>query len=109
MSLVTNNKEPIIAVGIILPEDNQRKLSIINSKLNQKYEILIKNNQLLINDVIYSSYSFNRPKNDLNDHYFDIDNVSAGRGFHWEKKITIKVKGDLEIKVKKKSIFLVNY
>ena len=109
MSLVTNNKEPIIAVGIILPEDNQRELSIINSKLNQKYEILIKNNQLLINDVIYSSYSFNRPENELNDHYFDIDNVSAGRGFHWEKKITIKVKGDLEIKVKKKSIFLVNY
>jgi len=109
MSLVTDNKEPIIAVGIILPEDNQRKLSIINSKLNQKYEILIKNNQLLINDVIYSSYSFNRPENELNDHYFNIDNVSAGRGFHWEKKITIKVKGDLEIKVKKKSIFLVNY
>ena len=36
MSLVTYNKEPIIAVGIILPEDNQRELSIINSKLNQK-------------------------------------------------------------------------
>ena len=49
MNLVTDNKEPIIAVGIILPEDNQRKLRILDSQLNQNYEILIKNDQLLIN------------------------------------------------------------
>ena len=109
MKLALNNKEPTIAVGIILPEDNQKKLRIMNSQLNQKYEILIKNNQLLINNKFYSSYRFTRPENELNDHYFSIDSVNAGRGFHWEKKISIKVKGDLEIKIKEKSIFLVNY
>lgn len=109
MNLVTDNKEPIIAVGIILPEDNQKKLRIFDSQLNQNYEILIKNDQLLINDETYSSYRFKRPENELNDHYFNINSVSAGRGFHWEKRISIKVKGDLEIKIKKKSILLVNY
>ena len=109
MNLVTDNKEPIIAVGIILPEDNQKKLRILDSQLNQNYEILIKNDQLLINDEIYSSYRFKRPENESNDHYFNINSVSAGRGFHWEKRISIKVKGDLEIKIKKKSILLVNY
>ena len=109
MKLATNNKEPIIAVGIILPEDNQKTLRVMNSQLNQKYEILIKNNQLLINDKLYSSYRFTRPEHELNDHYFDIDSVNAGRGFHWEKKISVKLKGDLEIKIKEKSIFLVNY
>ena len=105
MNLVTDNKEPIIAVGIILPEDNQKKLRILDSQLNQNYEILIKNDQLLINDEIYSSYRFKRPKNELNDHYFNINSVSAGRGFHWEKRISIKVKGDLEIKIKKNQYF----
>ena len=105
MNLVTDNKEPIIAVGIILPEDNQKKLRILDSQLNQNYEILIKNDQLLINDEIYSSYRFKRPENESNDHYFNINSVSAGRGFHWEKRISIQVKGDLEIKIKKNQYF----
>ena len=45
---IQNFQEPIISVGIILPEDKQKRLIIIDSRNKQKINIGIEKNNLVV-------------------------------------------------------------
>ena len=108
MIKIPNFQEPLISVGMILPEDKQEKLLIIDSQNGEEYYITIKENDLIVNDGLVHSLSLKRkPQGDENSYYL-LKSVIAGRGFHWQKKISIKVKGDLYISNNAGGIFLVN-
>ena len=89
---IPNFQEPIISVGIILPEDKQKRLIIIDSRNKQKINIGIEKNNLVVNKKLTDSLSLIRGPQNTENSYFIIKSVIAGRGFHWQKKISIKVK-----------------
>tara|TARA_A100001015_G_scaffold319214_1_gene441430 strand:+ start:1685 stop:2947 length:1263 start_codon:yes stop_codon:yes gene_type:complete len=105
---ISNFQEPIISVGVILPEDKQKKLLVIDSQNGAEFKISIKKNNLIVNEKIISSLSLRRKHQSSENSYYLLKSVIAGRGFHWQKKISIKVKGDLFISKNSGSIFLVN-
>jgi len=100
------NTEPIISVGLVLPADKQKKLIITDSKDEAIYDIGCRNNKLFVNDKKLDSFKLKRKETQ---HNFLITNVPAGRGFHWKKKIAIRVEGDLKVMIKDRALFLVNY
>ncbi len=97
--------EPIISIGIVLPNDKQNSIEIISHTKKKKYYITVKNKQLLINDS-YSKYL--ELKNSTSKSFFTIGPIPAGRGFHWEKKITIKVVGNLTVFNRNGFLFIIN-
>ena len=108
------NKEPMIRVGLILPEDNIHSIQISFSD-TQCFEIetidrshpsfensdqlslrIVDGNlvipELKIEDTVLKiipSISDDGP-------FITIDGILAGRGFHWEKKISASYWGILE-------------
>lgn len=105
---ISNFQEPIISVGIILPEDKQNKLLIVDSLNQKEFKISIEKNNLIVNNESINSFSLKRKFKNIENSYFLLDSVIAGRGFHWQKKISIKIEGDLHISKNAGSIFLVN-
>jgi SpoIID/LytB domain protein len=110
-------KEPLIRIGIILPEDkktviriqipNQSKYLINNKIFSGSLKIESRIDSLFIKgdkhkDIIISPISDNTNK------YLIIDSVSAGRGFHWQKNIETKLPGKIIIKNSDGYIFLIN-
>jgi len=120
------NKEPMIRVGLILPEDNIHSIQISFSD-TQCFEIetidrlhpSCKNNdQLNLNLVdgnltipeleientvlkIIPSISHDNP-------FITIEGIPAGRGFHWEKKISASYWGILEFCVSDGKMIAIN-
>ena len=45
----------------------------------------------------------------LTDSSFTLNPIRAGRGFHWEKQISITVEGELEIKIVDGYLFVINH
>ena len=99
------DKEPIISVGLVLPIDKQGTIIINNDKEQKKYLFEAKNNHLLINGEKSGNIQLHGSPIDTS---FTLDPIPAGRGFHWEKKITIQVIGSLEISNINGSLFIVN-
>jgi len=124
--------EPIINVGIVLPEDNCKKLLIkipaepayrlnhTHGALNlkpgivlqiefkiQKCEVTIdQDNRFLDKQVRIECISDDRklaPGQGL-----IVHDVIAGREFHWKKQITVKLPGDVQIDLHKESLALIN-
>ena len=100
------DQEPIISVGLVLPSDKQKVLFIIDSKNKKSYKIKCQNNNLYVNDVLVDFFEL---KSEDNQDIFSVNDIPAGRGFHWEKSIAIKVKGSLKVTVIVNSLFLTNY
>ena len=120
------NKEPMIRVGIILPEDDIISLHISFSDA-QCYEIetsdhlyptckntdqlsfnLVDGNlvipELKIEDTIIKIIPFIPDENPST----TLDGITAGRGFHWEKKIIASYWGTLEFTVIDGKLMAVN-
>lgn len=99
-------KEPIISIGIILPVDHQKTVEIFSTEKNENYLILVNDDHISINnklkDIVYL-------KNSSDNSHFIINPVIIGRGFHWGKKIKLKLPGNLEIKVSNSSLFVINH
>ena len=114
-------KEPKISIGLVLPED--RKTNLIITVFSSKYllffdkekidynqhelSINLSPNGILVNNKSYKEIHIKNKSRNLSD-YIHIDNVTAGRGFHWQKSISIKVLGDLHISCHKSYLFAIN-
>ena len=100
------NKEPLISVGLILPIDKQNIVEIFDSSSNSNFKIETINNSLFSNGKLISEFLV---KNKKMDSEIKISPVSAGRGFHWEKKISISVLGNVEVKIHDRYLFVINH
>lgn len=112
-------KEPILRVGIILPEDNELALKLDfsftkNAKLiaegkaieiNKNPEIKIDNGKLNCNGKLIQNLVIEQ---DDVDSFIIVKDVIAGRGFHWAKKIDVKLTYRLLISVIENKIILIN-
>ena len=113
------DEEPILRVGIILPEDNEFCLNLDlsaakNLKLTadgkmidhpEKPEIRLENGALKLNGLIFQNLIIDQSSIDS---YIIVKNVIAGRGFHWAKKIDVKLTYTMILSLKENSILLIN-
>ena len=100
-----SNTEPILSIGIILPIDKKKSVNIFSHEKNKLYRIVVHDNKLKMNDSKKESIFLH---NDIPDIFYTVKSVPAGRGFHWEKSIDVKLTGSLLIKNKNGFIFIVN-
>jgi len=75
------SSEPTVSIGLVLPEDRKQSIKIIDLQINQSLEI---------------DYTFDGKKLPYSKYY--LSSICVGRGFHWEKQITITIEGELKIR-----------
>jgi SpoIID/LytB domain protein len=119
--------EPLLRVGIILPEDKYDALSI---EIQNGYEYKIENIKNRIKKVNQKNLTFSAFKDSINVNNFGaskfwkiipnsdyeiipqaglkVKNVVAGRGFHWQKYIHIFLTGSIEISMVNGNLILIN-
>jgi len=98
-------KEPTISIGIVLPSDKQNSIEISTQNEKKKYSITAADTHLIVNNKHLKNFKLKHSTHNL---YFLIHPVPTGRGFHWEKNITIQVPGNLFISNRSNSLFVVN-
>ncbi len=118
-------EEPVLRVGIILPEDNKKSVSlkIRNQKTCLFYvddketslpeggelKIMVSDDGLGIPGVENSLEIQNiRLVQQNPDDFILVEKVVAGRGFHWLKEIPVKLPHTLEISLKDNFLLLLN-
>lgn len=112
------NKEPIISVGIILPEDKKTEIIIdlpnpshynINSEPSSKRLIVkCQSGSILINNKLADKILI-EPINNTNGNDLPIINsVPTGRGFHWHNEIQVQLPGKIIIKNYNGYLFVIN-
>lgn len=123
---VVPNKEPQIRVGIVLPSDDQKKISTFLSDMCD-YELAVDTLTFSTCDVSnilfkikdnYISFeidgkSYEKVKKVVftpvtKNAYITLDPVISGREFHWRKYIAVKVPGIVEIAVVDGNFVVVN-
>ena len=113
------NSEPLIRVGIILPEDKQRSV-VLDLALSagcivkgddenigiggDEIQIEVSEDNILLGQNKYKNISIEQKEGD----YITVKEVIAGRGFHWAKYIEVKLTGELEIKSLDGDLILIN-
>ena len=116
-----SNKEPIMNIGLVLPEDNQSHISmtlngtnfgisinsIVQKKIETNLDIILQNNKMYLNGAQCEKIIIKNGQREITN-YINLNPIIAGRGFHWQKKINIKVVGDIFIEVIDQSLFVVN-
>ena len=102
---VIPNKEPTISIGLVLPIDKQKSISIYSNIDDEKYEIKAVESNLSVNGQKRNQLSLEKTSNNST---FFLEPITAGRGFHWQKKIDISVDGSLRVMVISESLFIVN-
>ncbi len=98
-------KEPMVSIGLVLPIDRQKKITLINNLNKKTYKINISKNELFINNKKVDCIEFNDISSDS---FYTINPITAGRGFHWQKQISISIHGGLIIKNKEGYLFAKN-
>lgn len=102
------DKEPLLRVGIILPEDLEKSVRLdLTSSMNSKLiadgnvinpfrniEIRTEKGQLVLNDLKFDRIDILQ---DGIGSFVTVKNVIAGRGFHWAKKIDVKLTNSIII------------
>ena len=83
----TPTKEPLVSIGLILPVDKQKYVKITTSD-NMDYEIKALDNQLLVNGKKSNQFKLQQSAKESSS---KIDPVTAGRGFHWQKQISLLI------------------
>jgi len=100
------NHEPTIRVGLILPEDHQKTLNlhfpkpefyrVRNFQLSTDVTCIANGENIKIGQQSSLEIHIRRDPNSGNEqNLLTLDPVIAGRGFHWQKAISISVAGDL--------------
>ena len=97
--------EPTISVGLVLPIDKQKSVYISSNFDDKKYKIKIMKGRLLVNGEIKTQLLLERVSNES---IFNLEPITAGRGFHWQKKINISINGSLKIMIIDDNLFIVN-
>ena len=114
-------EEPKMSIGLVLPEDKKSELSVeicssdhilyldnIEKDLKQT-ELLIQlgPNGILVNDEPFKDLHIKNRSREHSDFIY-LKSIKAGRGFHWQKSIPIKILGDLHISSLESYLFVVN-
>jgi len=112
-----------VKVGIVLPEDQQTSLQLSfsntenyyiekseNISINNEIEINVIRGQIFVEGNSYNDFLI-RLKRDIQEStsFINVSPVTAGRGFHWQKKISAKYSGDIKIKIKDGYLLVINY
>ncbi len=112
--------EPLLRVGIVLPEDNQKTVILdltnsINIKVffdgentNLKHKLIVfeaKEQKIYFNG--FDAEKIEIEQTGTND-FIVVKSVIAGRGFHWVKHIDIKLSHKLEFSLKDGNLMLIN-
>ena len=97
-------KEPLVSIGLILPVDKQKSVKI-KTVNNFDYEIKSLENYILVNGEKSNHFYLNELTSDSG---YNINPVTAGRGFHWQKQIDISIKGSIKIRNVDGYLFLIN-
>ena len=114
-------KEPKMSIGLVLPEDKQLDLEIkINGnefdiQIDQEkiktaqHELSVQHtsNGILVNDIDCKELEIKNKSRIISNNIY-ISPINAGRGFHWQKSISIQVLGDIRISSNESSLFVVN-
>ena len=105
--MVKNIIEPIINIGIVLPEDKKTEIIIdipnpsnykINSKkCSDRLIVSCQSGSILINNKLADKYVIEPIDDSINNEFPIINSVPAGRGFHWQKEINVKLPGKIII------------
>ena len=110
-----------MSIGLVLPEDKKSELSVeicssdhilyldnIEKDLKQT-ELLIQlgPNGILVNDEPFKDLHIKNRSREHSDFIY-LKSIKAGRGFHWQKSISIKILGDLHISSLESYLFVVN-
>ena len=98
-------KEPIVSIGLVLPIDKQHSIRIKCNSKSEQYCIEIMDDHLHVNGKREKTFSLEKISNDSS---YNLDPICAGRGFHWQKKISISVQGCLRIDNINGCLFVVN-
>jgi len=120
------NKEPLIRVGIILPEDQIDQTTVTLSdtesyemetdmmhypscKNQKKITIIVKDNELFISSIKSktSKVVFSPHLSDDLPH-ITLPNIVAGRGFHWQKSIRAQYWGRIELSILEGKLIVIN-
>ena len=115
------NKEPIMSIGLVLPEDKQSNISmnlngtnfgisinnVVQKKIETKLDILLQRNKMYLNGTECEKVIIRNGQRDITNN-IDLNPIIAGRGFHWQKEINIKVVGDIFIEVINQYLFVIN-
>ncbi len=102
--------EPQIRVGVILPEDNLTSADL-SIKINDKEASLhldVQNDLLKIGSETFETYSTSVPSSNILLNHITMENMVAGRGFHWQKSVPMSFPGSLHFSVINGSILAVN-
>lgn len=122
------DKEPLLRVGIVLPEDNFSSITLElpekptyqivtpekNISLSAKQQLTLNIDEDKIscnfNDFSYFFYRIEPSEEYTLEGGFGITvkNVIAGRGFHWEKYIDVLLPGCVEVKLYQEKLILIN-
>ena len=97
-------KEPLVSIGLILPVDKQKSVKI-RTVNNLDYEIKSLENYILVNGEKSNHLYLNELASDSG---YNINPVTAGRGFHWQKQIDISIRGSIKIRNVDGYLFLIN-
>ena len=124
--------EPIIRVGVVLPEDNFQILAI---EIPAKPNYIVINNkkeksELSAGDILEIKYEDDKCTLNINGKFVATDDlwkiipndniemsnqaglkikeVVSGRGFHWQKNIEVFMSGTIEVKTLEGSLCLIN-
>ena len=97
-------KEPLVSIGLILPVDKQKSVNI-KTVSNLDYEIKSLENYILVNGEKSNQFYLDELTGDFS---YNINPVTAGRGFHWQKQIDISIKGSIKIRNIDGYLFLIN-
>ena len=97
-------KEPLVSIGLILPVDKQKSVKI-KTVNNLDYEIKSLENFILVNGEKSNYFYLNELTSDSS---YNINPVTAGRGFHWQKQIDISIRGSIKIRNVDGYLFLIN-
>ncbi len=114
-------EEPKISIGLVLPEDKQSELSVeicssdhilYLDKIEQDTKqtdliIQLGPNGILVNDEPFKDLHIKNRSREHSDFIY-LKSIKAGRGFHWQKSIPIKILGDLHISSLESYLFVVN-
>ena len=114
-------EEPKMSIGLVLPEDKKSELSVeicssdhilYLDKIEQntkQTELLIQlePNGILVNDEPFKDLHIKNRSREHSDFIY-LKSIKAGRGFHWQKSISIKILGDLHVSSLESYLFVVN-
>ena len=110
-----------MSIGLVLPEDKQESISMtlngtgielhINNvdqkSFEKKLDISIQSKKMYLNGSECEQIIIKNEQRDITNN-IDINPIIAGRGFHWQKKINVRVIGNVVIQVIDQSLFVIN-